>query len=198
MAVFHSLAEALAAERSTVRELVVDANRAGNAWASWPEELWTFENLEVLRINQGRLYEVPSQIRALTRLRVLEVRGALQRVAPAGIGELAQLRELSFATGRLQLPDDATKLTLDRLEIRARWDDSLEVIARIPVRINVTLIDGHPDAAEWIERRDLSAWQELQELEIDAFEDFEPTVFARKLPRCGFAINRIRRVDWQI
>lgn len=197
MSTFQTLEAALAADPVEVRTLDVDANRPGGAWEQWPEELWRFDHLEVLRLNQGRLYRLPSAIRALTRLRVLELRGAFQWIEP-GLGELSQLRELSFSTGRLQLPGELANLSLDRLAARARWDDSLEVIARIPVRHNVTLVDGHPDAAAWLEQQDLSAWRDLKELEIDAFEDFEPTVLARKLPRCGFAINRMRRVDWEI
>jgi hypothetical protein len=196
MAEFHSFTEALAADPESVTTLIVDANR-GEIWQEWPAELWTLTHLEVLRLTQTLLYRVPSELRALQRLRELELHGRFTWFEP-GLGDLADLRRLILHVGKLELPREITKLTLDRLEIWGDWTPSLDVIAKIPVRTNVTLIDAHPDAASLLEEQDLSAWRELEELEIDAFEDFEPTVFERKLRRCGFAINRKRKVDWTI
>ncbi len=195
MATFTSLAAALEAEVSSVRALVVDAN-SSEAWTAWPEDLWRLEDLEVLRLNQPRA-RLPSAIRALRRLRVLEVSHSIQFVE-AGIAELRELRELTLGCAALRLPREVANLTLDRLTCRGAWDYSMELVARIPVRVNVTLVDGHPRAADELEALDLPAWRALEELEIDAFEDFEPTGFERKLPRCGFAINRKRKVDWTI
>lgn len=77
MATYHTLAEALAealaAGPAAVTELKVDIDRGGDAWAEWPAELWTLDRLEVLRLNQGRLFNVPAEIRALQRLRVLDL-----------------------------------------------------------------------------------------------------------------------------
>lgn len=198
MTAYASLEEALAAPRAEVRTLTVDVNRTGVAWETWPDELWTLSELEVLRLDQGRLFTVPSRIRELSKLRVLELRGGFQWFEP-GLGELAQLRELAISGKRLEIPPGhLANLRLDRLSLRGRWDASVEAVARIPVRVNVTLLDGHPEAASWLEQQDLSAWRELEELEIDAFEDFAPAIFERKLRRCGFAINRKRRVDWTL
>lgn len=52
-----------------------------------------------------------------------------------------------------------------------------------------SLLDGPTNAAEELERADLSAWSELSELEIDTSPGFRPTVLERKLPKCGFCIN---------
>lgn len=196
MAMFYDLQSALAAGTPSVTSLTIDANQ-GEVWESWPDELWTLTELQELRLNQGCLYTVPSAIRSLTRLRVLELAFRFQFFEP-GLGELASLREFVIRGPAPNLPADLANLSLDRLTIDADWSGCVETVAAIPVRTNVTLSDNHPSAAEKLERQDLSAWKNLEELEIDAFEDFQPTLFERKLPRCGFAINRKRSALWLV
>lgn len=182
---FANLDEAVAAG---ARELVLDSDRPGWAWTAWPDALWTLASLESLTIIQRALFEIPAAIRSLTNLRSLEVRGSTNRIAPGGLGELASLRSLTWI-GAPTFPADLSKLRLDHLKIVGSWGRALPVLATIPVRINVTLLGDEP-AADDLATLDLSAWRALQELELDAYPDFDPRVFDRSLPRCGFAINR--------
>ncbi|MFN0251535.1 MAG: hypothetical protein ACKV2T_31965 [Kofleriaceae bacterium] len=120
------------------------------------------------------------------------------RFSQPALGELAKLRELTLCGDDIIVPAELAKLSLDRLAIWGRWRESMDVLRTVPVRINITLIDGHPGDATTLLRGDLSAWRDLEELEIDAFENFRTDGLERKLPRCGFAINRKREVDWRI
>ncbi len=181
---FANIDEAVAAG---ARELVVNADWPGWNWSSWPEALWTMTTLESLTIT-SRLQSIPAEIRALTNLQTLVIRGSTQRAATGGLGELASLRTLDWSAPQ-SLPSDVRKLRLDRLKIVGAWGDVLPALATISVRVNVTLLGDEP-AAEELAMMDLSAWRDLQELELDAYPDFDARVFERYLPNSGFAINR--------
>lgn len=192
-----NLQDALSAGPENARALCIDAVANEDQWSDCPAELWTLTQLEslALRHHQPGL-KLPSDIQKLQNLRSLELAGSLH--VPPEIGLMTSLRELKLTGhGGQFLPATLKDLRLDRLHMDNDWQQHIDLIASIPVRINVTLAYGFPGAAEDLEQKDLSAWAELQELEIDAFEDFEPTVFERKLKHCGFAINRMSRVEWE-
>ena len=195
---FHEWISAREADRDAVTGLTVDARPEG-VWSALPDELFEMTALEELLLIAHDGLAISARITELTALRSLTLAGG-RYLLPDELGELSSLRELAITGFEMApLPASARNLRLERLRLEAKnWDESIEVIAAIPVAINVTLLDAHPMFAEDLERMDLSAWSELRELEIDAFEDFSPTVFERKLRNCGFAINHKRQVDWNL
>ncbi|MGE0399006.1 MAG: hypothetical protein AB7T06_20015 [Kofleriaceae bacterium] len=182
---YANLEEAIAAG---AREIVASSDAPGWAWKTWPDALWTLTALESLTLVQGALYELPAEIAGLTNLRSLVIRGSIQRAAAGGLGRLSSLRSLAWDAPEI-LPPDVRDLRLDRLSIIGSWGHVLPEITTIPVRVNVTLL-GDEQAADRLGFENLSAWRELQELELDAYPDFDTRTFERSLPRCGFAINR--------
>ena len=180
----------------------VAGQQGSGTWQKVPKQLLQMARLESLSIHwQAPGLELPRGIGALTHLRSLDIAGRVR--FPPEIGQLRNLREFKLehsSTEPVLLPDEMTQLELERLHISAiDWPSALDIIRRIRVSQNVTLLRGDGFAAEDLERADLSAWSQLKELELDVAREVRPTILARKLPNCGFCLNPIEepsRPDW--
>jgi Leucine-rich repeat (LRR) protein len=77
-----------------------------------PDEIYNFQNLQILCLNGNEITEIPPGISKLSQLRTLLLHNNKISFFPAEICELKELRKLSFHTNNTdEIPKEITKLT---------------------------------------------------------------------------------------